>query len=115
VTDALYMGGITDRFSMPEAGVLAIQAGTDMLEGAWNAAQMRTMVDALRTAVQSGRLAKARIDESVRRILMLKLTYGLMRPLSLHNVLASVPAAPAMSGNDNRAPGGRRESLHAIV
>jgi beta-N-acetylhexosaminidase len=115
VTDALYMGGITDRFSMPEAGVLALQAGNDMLEGAWNAAQMRTMVDALRTAVQSGRLTKARIDESVRRILMLKLTYGLMRPLSLHNVLASAPAAPVMAGDDGRVAGGRPEWRRALV
>lgn len=78
VTDALYMGGITDRFSMAEAGVLAIQAGNDMLEGPWNASQMAAMVSALRVAVQSGRLTKARIDESVRRILLLKLRYGLL-------------------------------------
>lgn len=85
VTDALYMGGITDRFSMSEAGVLAIQAGNDMLEGAWDANQMRVMVDALRSAVQSGQLTKARIDESVRRILLLKLSYGLMQVLPSHN------------------------------
>ncbi|HZC77950.1 MAG TPA: glycoside hydrolase family 3 N-terminal domain-containing protein, partial [Ktedonobacterales bacterium] len=109
------MGGITDRFSMPEAGVLAIQAGNDMLEGAWNAGQMQAMVDALRTAVQSGRLTKARIDESVRRILMLKLTYGLMRPLSLHNVLASAPAAPTMAGNDDRVADGRSAWRRALV
>jgi beta-N-acetylhexosaminidase len=115
VTDALYMGGITDRFSMPEAGVLAIQAGNDMLEGAWNADQMRAMVDALRAAVHSGRLTKARIDESVRRILMLKLTYGLMRPLSLHNTLASASGAPAVKGDDDRVAGERPEWLRALV
>jgi beta-N-acetylhexosaminidase len=76
VTDALYMGGV--GYSMPQAGVLAIQAGNDMLEGPWDADQMRAMVDALRTAVQSGQLSKARIDQSVRRILLLKLRFGLL-------------------------------------
>jgi beta-N-acetylhexosaminidase len=79
VTDALYMGGIAARFSMAEAGVLSIEAGNDMLEGPWNAYQMRLMVGALRQAVLSGRLTKARIDESVRRILLLKLHYGLLK------------------------------------
>ncbi len=96
VTDALYMGGITDHYSMPEAGVLSILAGNDMLEGAWNAAQMRAMVDALRAAVQSGRLTKARIDDSVRRILLLKLSYGLLHMPPSHTELASLSSTPAV-------------------
>ncbi|HEX6817997.1 MAG TPA: glycoside hydrolase family 3 N-terminal domain-containing protein [Ktedonobacterales bacterium] len=84
VTDALYMGGITDRYSMAEAGVLAILAGNDMLEGPWDTAQMSAMVDALRAAVQSGRLSTARIDASVRRILLLKQQYGLLPSMSYH-------------------------------
>lgn len=94
VTDALYMGGITDRFSMAQAGVLAIQAGNDMLEGPWNAGQMRAMVDALRVAVQSGELSKARIDESVRRILLLKVNYGLLHVPPANDALTDVPATP---------------------
>jgi len=80
VTDALYMGGITQRFSMPEAGVLSILAGNDMLEGPWDAPHMQRMIDALRAAVQSGRLPRARVDESVRRILLMKARYGLLPP-----------------------------------
>lgn len=97
VTDALYMGGITDRFSMARAGVLAIQAGNDMLEGPWNANQMRAMVDALRAAVQSDQLTKARIDESVRRILLLKLNYGLVHLPPPHGARADAPATPPSS------------------
>jgi beta-N-acetylhexosaminidase len=78
ITDALYMGGISAHWSMPQAGVLAVEAGNDMLEGAWNADQMRAMVDALRAAVQSGQISKARIDQSVRRILLLKMRFGLL-------------------------------------
>jgi len=83
ITDALYMGGVTDRYSMPEAGVLAILAGNDLLEGPWDTAQMRTMVGALRTAVQSGRLSEARVDQSVLRILRLKQRFGLLPHVSL--------------------------------
>jgi len=78
ITDALYMKGISDRYSMPEAGVLAILAGCDMLEGAMTPGQMRAMEDALRAALASGRLTKDRIDQSVRRILVLKMRMGLI-------------------------------------
>ncbi|HEV7125974.1 MAG TPA: glycoside hydrolase family 3 N-terminal domain-containing protein [Ktedonobacterales bacterium] len=82
ITDALYMEGISAHWSMPEAGVLSIIAGNDMLEGLAGPDQMRVMVSALRDAVTSGRLTRARIDQSVRRILLLKMQYGLF-PLSL--------------------------------
>jgi beta-N-acetylhexosaminidase len=82
VTDALYMGGITQTYSMSEAGVLSILAGNDMLEGPSTAREMQSMVNALHAAVVSGRIPKARIDESVRRILLLKARYGLL-PVTL--------------------------------
>ncbi len=91
VTDALYMGGITDRYSMAEAGVLSIIAGNDMLEGPWNTAQMAAMVSALRDAVHSGRISKARIDASVRRILLLKQRFGLLPSVSQHAGAAAGP------------------------
>lgn len=88
VTDALYMAGITDRYSMAEAGVLSIIAGNDMLEGPWDAAQMSVMVSALRDAVHAGRISKARIDASVRRILLLKQRFGLLPSMTQHAGLA---------------------------
>ncbi len=78
ITDALYMDGIAARYSMPEAGVLAILAGNDMLEGPWTPDQMGAMVQALKNALASGRLTKERIDDSVRRILVLKMRMGLI-------------------------------------
>ncbi len=107
VTDALYMGGIADHWSMAQAGVLSIQAGNDMLEGPWNADQMRVMVGALRAAVQSGQLSKARIDQSVRRILRLKMRWGMlsMQPTRGQRDIAMAPGAPA-SETDAALPGG---------
>lgn len=78
VTDALYMAGVADTYGMPQAAVMAIAAGDDLLLGPWTPEQMGPMIDALRTAVQNGTLSKARIDQSVRRILLLKMRMGLL-------------------------------------
>ncbi len=78
VTDALYMSGITETYSMAQAGVLAIEAGNDLLEGPSTAAEMRDMVSALHQAVDAGKISKARIDQSVQRILLLKMRFGLI-------------------------------------
>jgi beta-N-acetylhexosaminidase len=90
ITDALYMDGIAARYSMPEAGVLSILAGCDMLEGPMSPSQVMAMEDALRAAIQSGRLTKDRIDQSVRRILILKMRMGLI-PIPLNQM---VPISP---------------------
>jgi beta-N-acetylhexosaminidase len=78
VTDALYMQGVTDRYSMPQAGVLAIEAGDDLLVGAFSTYQIGAMIAALKGALQSGALSKARIDQSVERILILKMRMGIL-------------------------------------
>jgi beta-N-acetylhexosaminidase len=78
MTDALYMQGISSRYSLPEAAVRAIQAGCDMMEGMSSPSQVRAIENALRAAIASGRLTKARIDQSVKRILILKMRLGLI-------------------------------------
>jgi beta-N-acetylhexosaminidase len=94
ITDALYMQGITDHYSMNEAGVLSILAGCDMLEGPMTPAQMTGMINALKNALASGRLTQARIDLSMRRILVLKMRMGLI-PVPLDN-LEPTPAIGSM-------------------
>jgi beta-N-acetylhexosaminidase len=78
VTDALYMDGIAQQYSMPEAGVLSILAGCDVLEGPSNPASVGAMITALKAALANGRLTQARIDLSVRRVLILKMRMGLI-------------------------------------
>ncbi|HEX9058127.1 MAG TPA: glycoside hydrolase family 3 N-terminal domain-containing protein [Ktedonobacterales bacterium] len=80
VTDALYMEGIKRQFSMPQAGVMAIQAGCDFLMGPWDPDQTRAMIAALKAALASGQISMARIDQSVLRLLKLKLQYGILPP-----------------------------------
>ncbi len=78
ITDALYMQGISDKWSLPEAGVLALNAGNDMLLGAIGSDQMLAMLNALKVALHNGTLSKARVDEAVSRILALKMEYHIM-------------------------------------
>lgn len=103
VTDALYMDGIASRWAMPEAGVLAILAGNDLLVGPWTAGQMSAMMQALRNALQSGRVSKARIDQSVRRILVLKMLMGLL-PVPLGQ-MPRIPPLGSMTPVTGRPPG----------
>ncbi len=81
LTDALYMQGIAQKWSMPEAAVLALNAGNDMLLGPTGAAQMIDMLNGLKAALQNGTLSKARIDEAATRIMALKMAYHLMPAL----------------------------------
>ncbi len=78
LTDALYMKGITDKWDMPTAAVMALNAGNDMLLGPTGADQMIATLNALKAALQHGTLSKARIDEAATRILALKMEYHLM-------------------------------------
>jgi beta-N-acetylhexosaminidase len=81
LTDALYMKGVLvdgKQISMPEAGVMALNAGDDMLLGPTGAGQMIDMLNALKAALQDGTLSKARVDEAATRILALKMQSGLM-------------------------------------
>ncbi|WIG57501.1 MAG: Beta-hexosaminidase [Ktedonobacterales bacterium] len=95
MTDSLYMKGISDRYSLPEAGVLAVIAGDDLLEGAYDTTSMSAMIAALKQAISSGRITIDRINQSVRRILMLKIRYGMLplRQVPGSPQLASIPGA----------------------
>jgi len=76
VTDALEMGGIAKGFSTGEACVRALEAGADTLLMPTDA---DVAVRAVVAAVQSGRLTRQRIQESVVKILSAKERVGLDR------------------------------------
>lgn len=74
VTDSLGMGAITKGFPGGEASVRAILAGADV---ALTPPELKASLDALEEAVNSKRLTRERVDESVRRILRAKFGLGL--------------------------------------
>ena len=75
ITDALNMGAIASEYSSGEAAIKAVEAGDDILLMP-NDFQMARSV--LIQAVESGEIAEGRIDESVRRILNVKHSFGLI-------------------------------------
>lgn len=70
ITDALNMGAITEQYSSGEAAVAALDAGVDML---LMPADFQAAYDGVMNALEKGELTEERIDESVRRILEIKL------------------------------------------
>ncbi|GAC1428531.1 MAG: hypothetical protein PVS3B3_34960 [Ktedonobacteraceae bacterium] len=84
LTDALYMQGISQTWSMPEAAVLALNAGNDMLLGPTGSDQMIAMLTGLKDALHNGTLSKARVDEAATRIIALKMQYHLMPTVPPH-------------------------------
>ncbi len=77
ITDALYMGALTHTYSMAESAVLAVIAGNDILSSFFDPGGVESVLRALHQAINDGRITKARIDQSVRRILLLKYKYGI--------------------------------------
>ena len=93
ITDAMTMGGIGKGYSTEESSVLAVLSGADVL---LKPGDPTKAVDALVQAVESGRLSRARMDSSVRRVLELKARTGVaFRPMVPLDSLRDVVGAPA--------------------
>jgi beta-N-acetylhexosaminidase len=81
VTDAVFAKGLYESGYYPSFApiyVKAIQAGNDIICSVGNFGDAQLFVQAIHDAIANGTLTKARIDESVRRILLLKLRYGVL-------------------------------------
>ncbi len=76
VTDALDMNGVLGNMSMAEATQRAVVAGNDVLLMPTDA---RVAIQAVVDGVSSGRFSEARVNESVKKLLMAKHEFGLHR------------------------------------
>ena len=89
VTDAMNMSAIAAHFAPLDAARFAVNAGVDILLMPVNVAsekgiaELEQYIDGIVQMVDSGEISQERIDESVRRILMLKNRYGLMEEIYL--------------------------------
>ena len=70
ITDGMEMGAITQQYTSAEAAVGSIQAGVDIVLGPKNLVEA---FDAVMVAVEKGTITEERINQSVRRILKLKM------------------------------------------
>ena len=77
VTDDLTMGAIVKHYSLAQAAVQAVKADNDLLLVCHDYESQLAVLQALQTAVASGDIPEARIEESVYKILQLKQKYNL--------------------------------------
>lgn len=77
VTDCMEMKAIADNFGTPEAAVMAIEAGVDIVLVCHTLSTQREVREAILKAVKDGRISESRIDQSVERIRAMKRGYSL--------------------------------------
>ncbi len=75
ITDSLSMGAITGYFSAGAAALTAFEAGADML---LMPADIEEAAAGIRGAIESGRITELRLNESVSRVLKVKLERGIL-------------------------------------
>lgn len=73
VTDDLDMGAVVKHHSTENLGVAAVKAGADIVLSCHDYASQQKIYNGIFEAVERGEIPVARIDESVRRILKMKL------------------------------------------
>jgi beta-N-acetylhexosaminidase len=77
ITDGIYMAALY-AWGLDQIAVDAVAAGNDIICSTYSIQSVEEVIRALSNAVASGKITKARIDASVRRILLLKLHMGLL-------------------------------------
>ena len=70
------MDGLTTRYEVGDAAVRFLLAGGDIIICGAVSEKQQAILDALNAAAADGRLTQERIDESVKRVLLLKLSLG---------------------------------------
>ena len=78
ISDTLWMGGVSNTYSLAQAAVLAVKAGTDLLLGPRGLSDTQNMIFGLHQAVMSGQISIDQINISVQRIIEMKLHYKIL-------------------------------------
>ena len=78
ISDTLWMDGISNTYSLAQAAVLAVKAGTDLLLGPRGLSDTQNMIFGLHQAVMSGQISIDQINASVQRIIEMKLQYKIL-------------------------------------
>lgn len=74
--DEITMGGIIERFDVPEACILALQAGGDQILFRDEGGVIEEAFEAMVEAAKDGRITEERLNDAVRRTLNVKYDYG---------------------------------------
>lgn len=71
-TDSMEMQAIANHYGVGEASILAVEAGADMIICCGGEKEHLEAVEALVQAVESGRLTRARLEESLQRLELMR-------------------------------------------
>lgn len=71
-TDSMEMRAIAEHYGLAEASILALEAGADMIISGGTYEAQRKAVEAIAAAVESGRLQREALEQSVQRIARLR-------------------------------------------
>jgi beta-N-acetylhexosaminidase len=82
VTDDMEMRPVTKKWSIGRSAVQAVIAGCDLIVVAWSPSAKNDVYNSIIDAVKSNSISESRIDESLRRILRVKLKRDLFSGLS---------------------------------
>ena len=77
VTDDMDMGALAKHYTFSDMAVQSILAGSDILLVCHEYEHMQEAYNGLMKAVKDGRISKERLDESVKRILLMKMSRGM--------------------------------------
>ena len=77
VTDDMDMGALAKHYTFGDMAVQTILAGSDILLVCHEYEHMQEAYNGLMKAVKDGRISKERLDESVKRILLMKMSRGM--------------------------------------
>ncbi len=102
ITDALTMQGVRDGFGDDRIPVLALKAGVDQLLMP-APGKLDIAYNAVLDAVRSGELTEDRIDQSVHRVLQLKMTRGLFKPKNVFVDESKVSSLVGTAAHQQRA------------
>ncbi|MDP3179041.1 MAG: glycoside hydrolase family 3 N-terminal domain-containing protein [Spirochaetaceae bacterium] len=107
LTDDLYMKALTEDSPPERTAVEALAAGADLLMLTWNG-RAESVRDAIVRAVKDGRLDRERLYDAARRVVELKLRYGMSDDLDSEIRAQRARTFPALvaDGNEKLRAGG---------
>ncbi|MGZ3673614.1 MAG: glycoside hydrolase family 3 N-terminal domain-containing protein [Ktedonobacterales bacterium] len=78
MTDGIYMKALSAHYSFDQIVLYAVEAGVDIISSTYSLSSTNEAFNVIKNAVLDGTLSQKQIDDSVWRILLTKLHYGIL-------------------------------------
>lgn len=78
MTDGIYMKALSSHYTFDQIVLYAVEAGIDIISSTYSLKSTDEAFTVIKNAVLDGTLTQRQIDDSVRRILLMKLHYGML-------------------------------------